>query len=587
MEAAGLELAQELGEGDAGADPQIADGALDPGHVAGAVEEDRPGQVPQPLGHPEAHVGRPRDDGRVGMGRVEADRLVLALGQQGGAVLDRGHRPGRRLGHRGGGQGRGGRRRPAPSVVRRFVRRGRGRVAHPARHRLARRRLGRPHDGRIARAAAEVARERDVVVPLPVQVRDRHRHHEARRAEPALAPVVVHHRPLDGVERAVGAGDPLDRPHRRPDELRQEQDAGVERARAAVVGHHHGAGAAVALVAALLGARQAALLAQPVEQGPRGRGLGPDPFSVEEKLHQHGTCPPRYRVSLVPGPSMRRRRRGEGDQSGRGGLWQVPPPGGRAGRENLTVGAPPQGLGAAPVAATPLSPIALPDPLPRTDSDGPLPHPQVRPRRHGHPLGRRRHHPHAAGRDPAAPGRRPGDHGRRLLRGAPGQPRLRADRPRHHRLGPRAGVARRLVLAGLDRPRHRRRGRHLRAGRGRARPDQRAGRPGLARGRPARRDGARPPRAAPRGARPRRAMGDHRAHGDSSPAGPTPRWRCPPRCWRWAPRCSCAGPPARGPRRPGRLRPPRWTPSSSATSRCSRGCLAILGLAAAALRPGA
>ena len=47
---------------------------------------------------------------------------------------------------------------------------------------------------------------------------------------------------------------------------------------------------------------------------------------------------------------------------------------------------------------------------------------------HGDPLGRRRLDPHASRRDPAAPGRRRGDHDRHLLRRAPRQPRVRPRR---------------------------------------------------------------------------------------------------------------------------------------------------------------
>jgi hypothetical protein len=109
------------------------------------------------------------------------------------------------------------------------------------------------------------------VVGFAVEVIDRHRDDEARRAEAALAAVMVDHRALHRMQRAIGAGQPLDGAHGLAVKLRQEQDAGIERARAPRVADHHRAGAAIALVAAFLGAGQAALLAQPVEQRARRR----------------------------------------------------------------------------------------------------------------------------------------------------------------------------------------------------------------------------------------------------------------------------------------------------------------------------
>ena len=81
-----------------------------------------------------------------------------------------------------------------------------------------------------------------------------HRHHEARRAETALATVMLDHRLLDGMQRAT-LGQSLDRAHGAARELRQKQDAGVERAQPPLgIGDDHRAGAAIAFVAALLGA---------------------------------------------------------------------------------------------------------------------------------------------------------------------------------------------------------------------------------------------------------------------------------------------------------------------------------------------
>jgi hypothetical protein len=72
--------------------------------------------------------------------------------------------------------------------------------------------------------------------------------------------------PLHRVQLPSGPAMPSTVRTALPSQLRQEQDAGVQRAAPRRVGHHHRAGAAIALVAAFLGAGQAALFAQPVEQ---------------------------------------------------------------------------------------------------------------------------------------------------------------------------------------------------------------------------------------------------------------------------------------------------------------------------------
>ncbi len=194
------------------------------------------GQVAQLLGHPESDIGRARDQHRVGMRLVPRRQRVRGCWREGR---------------------RASLRRPVPHPV-----------PQPLRHRRARHRLGGADDRRIAGAAAEIAGKAVVVVGPPVQMRRRHRHHEARRAEAALAAVMRDQRRLHRVHLARGPRQPLDGADRAAVQLRQEQDAGVQRPRSPVVGHHHRAGAAVALVAALFGAGQPTLLAQPVEQRP-------------------------------------------------------------------------------------------------------------------------------------------------------------------------------------------------------------------------------------------------------------------------------------------------------------------------------
>ena len=150
-------------------------------------------------------------------------------------------------------------------------------------------------DRPVAGAAAQVARQ--VVGELlagglragcaVALVAGGQRHHEARRAEAALRAVAVDHRALHRVQR-VGTGrmrpahrfEVLDREQRLAVERGQEADAGVDRPQAQAadqggcgrrrcgvgqLGHDHGAGAAVALAAAFLGAGAARVLAQPVE----------------------------------------------------------------------------------------------------------------------------------------------------------------------------------------------------------------------------------------------------------------------------------------------------------------------------------
>ena len=140
------------------------------------------------------------------------------------------------------------------------------------------------------------------------------RHHEARRAEAALRAVAVDHRLLHRVQRAgrmrvfrrcgVPAGalrlQILDREQRLAVQCRQELDAGVDGAqlqpadgaRLAIgrqLTDHHGAGTAIAFVAAFLGAGAARVLAQPVEHRARGVNAGHlhDTTAMEES---NGLC---------------------------------------------------------------------------------------------------------------------------------------------------------------------------------------------------------------------------------------------------------------------------------------------------------
>ena len=131
-------------------------------------------------------------------------------------------------------------------------------------------------DRLVAGAAAEVAlqrrprsRPRRVRVAHPERVE---RHHEARRAEAALAAVAVDHGRLHRVQGAV-AGEVLDGDDVAEVDRGEQPDAGIHRLVdqpvAGPPADQHRAGAAVALGAALLGA------AQPLRPAAGGRAACP------------------------------------------------------------------------------------------------------------------------------------------------------------------------------------------------------------------------------------------------------------------------------------------------------------------------
>jgi hypothetical protein len=266
----GADRLAEVGEGDARADADVRVGDLDALEVADAVQEGDGAEVAV-LRHPEAHVGRAAHERRVGVGGVPRGEVV------GGFGCDPG--------------GRGA---VCPPLGCAEPPRGyllkdeAGSVAHPVGDRRGGGGLGGADDGGVACAAAEVAGELVVVVGAAVEVGCCHRDDEARRAEAALRAVVGDHRLLHRMQLASGPGDAFHRADRLAVELRQEQDAGVERAGARLVRDHHRAGAAVAFVAAFLRAGEAARLAQPVEEGGRGVGVRQaDCLSVEKKRDLH------------------------------------------------------------------------------------------------------------------------------------------------------------------------------------------------------------------------------------------------------------------------------------------------------------
>ena len=141
------------------------------------------------------------------------------------------------------------------------------------------RRVARGIDDRpVAGAAAEIAGQRVVdglVLGLLAALLERiQRHHDPRRAEPALARIRLDHRFLERVEPAI-LRQPLDCDQRLAGELRHRHQAAIDRlvahARAVRDAEHHRAGAAIALGAALLGAGESPFGPQPVEHGRRRR----------------------------------------------------------------------------------------------------------------------------------------------------------------------------------------------------------------------------------------------------------------------------------------------------------------------------
>ncbi|EYD74259.1 hypothetical protein Rumeso_04123 [Rubellimicrobium mesophilum DSM 19309] len=268
----------EFGIGDASADADIVRSDLDPLHQV--ADEDGGRDRAQVLRHPEPHVGRPGDEGGPGV-----------LQQRGGEVV-----------HVGGQD------RPllAPAHVDAFA----SESSEHGRDRLAlagQGVMGLPalaaggergaDDGLVAGTAAEIALQSGLDLDR-ARGRARHpeaveRHDDAGRAEAALAAVVGDHGPLDGVQPALGRAQVLDGDDVAGVAGGEEADAGIDRLvaeRASVEpSDQDRAGAAVALGAALLGAGEAPVQAQEVEQGVARPSLGePHLGAVQEKANVVG-----------------------------------------------------------------------------------------------------------------------------------------------------------------------------------------------------------------------------------------------------------------------------------------------------------
>ena len=164
---------------------------------------------------------------------------------------------------------------------------------------------GSREDRAIARTPAQVTG--DIGLSLldrrTIEVHGGQRHDKAGGAEPALRAVTPDHGVLDGVQAVRRLPKVFNRHHPMSVNRRQQRDAGVDRPidkvvfRAFDVGQQHGASAAIALVAAFLGARAAAVLTQEIQQrGCRRNPLHPQLFAAEEKgdgLAHRLSCPGR------------------------------------------------------------------------------------------------------------------------------------------------------------------------------------------------------------------------------------------------------------------------------------------------------
>src|SRR2546423_737083 len=147
--------------------------------------------------------------------------------------------------------------------------------------------LHRLDDVHVARAAADLPGDRlaDLLlgrVRIAVQKRPRG-HDHARRAEAALEAVFLHEAHLHGVELSVLL-HVLDGAHLVAASHRGEHGARLH----GLAVHEHGAGAAVAGVAAPVGAGEAQVLAQEVDEQQARLDLLGDLLAVDRHRHLHG-----------------------------------------------------------------------------------------------------------------------------------------------------------------------------------------------------------------------------------------------------------------------------------------------------------
>ena len=288
-----------LGEAHAGPDVQMVGGLADDAAACGT----RPSQITgsstrRPFVTQRATSVAPATIVASGCSAMRSTRAWMVAGAKKRRLPRRPRRSRRRAGPAAGRGCRRGRRRRRPA---------RGRPA-PARRpaRSARSRCS-GRDCRRARRRSGSPRSRPPRSRRPVLGQREQRHHEARRAEAALRAVLLHHRRWTGCRVAVGPAQVLHGEKLAAVELTQEGDAGIDRAVAQALGagralgahHDHGAGPAIALVAALLGADQPLGAAQPVEHRQRRvAGLDRAQLMAEEEADRVSHAASRVRTPI-------------------------------------------------------------------------------------------------------------------------------------------------------------------------------------------------------------------------------------------------------------------------------------------------
>ncbi len=322
-----------LAVGDAGADLDGPAAVVEPAQFADAADPHQGRKLAHVFGDPQADIGRSRDNGRL---RVGEEDLGERIGGGGGVksaalVAD-----------------------PDGLLVLQCVQpcqRIRCAPIELVGGRLRAGMLGGPHDRRVAGAAAEIAGQRIVdrlfagCVAAGLAEREQ-RHHETGRAEAALRAMMIDHRGLHGMQGPIVVFQMLDSEKLAAVEGADRLDAGIDGAvdQPAVLRphHHHGARAAIALVAALLGSDMALGEPQPIEHR-RGRGDAVDlsEFITEQETNAWShvsppsgincpgrCCSHRERSAAARGSARPRRR----CRSGSGYRREKPAPAGRRAR---------------------------------------------------------------------------------------------------------------------------------------------------------------------------------------------------------------------------------------------------------------
>ena len=224
------------GKGGGCADAPVIPAIGDAAQVGDLVEKhDRP-QIAELFGDPEADIRCPRNQGRIGVIGVPVGQFIRGRGARGRRGLS------------------------APVRLRRPPRGFRAiwkfEVAQVGGHGGGLGGFGGADDWGVTGAAAQVAGELRVVIRGPVEMVGGHGDGKARRAKAALAAVIVDHGLLHGMQAAIRRGKPFDGGDGFAVDLGQEQDAAVQGAVTLIVADHNGTGAAIAFVAAFLGAGQ-------------------------------------------------------------------------------------------------------------------------------------------------------------------------------------------------------------------------------------------------------------------------------------------------------------------------------------------